>query len=238
MLGSVYRSLFAQADRLNRANILAFAEHVAGSTESPRRLLDLGCDDGTWTMELASRIAAAEVVGIEIVEDAARKARAKGIRVEPADLNHEIPMPSAHFDLVHANQVIEHVSSIDLFMTELFRVTRPGGHVIISSENGSAWHNVFAAAMGWQIFSLTNVSAKAGAIGNPLALHRGDQPFASSWTHKTIFNFDGFREIFRVHGFDDVRIAGAGYHPLPAIVGRWEPRHSHFITVLARRPPA
>ncbi len=235
MLGRLYRELFAQADRLNRENILRFADEARRARGHIDRVLDLGCDDGTWTMKLADRLGAAEVAGIEIVDTAAERARAKGIRVEKANLDRELPLPSDHFDVVHANQVIEHVSSIDLFVSEVRRVTRPGGFAIISSENGSAWHNVFAAAMGWQIFSLTNVSGKAGAVGNPLALHRGDQPFAASWTHKTIFNFRGFQEIFAVHGFHDVQVAGAGYHPLPAVVGRIDPRHSHFITAFARK---
>jgi SAM-dependent methyltransferase len=234
MLGRLYRALFDQADRLNRENILAFAD-VARNTGKVERFLDLGCDDGRWTLEVADRLACSDITGIEIVPAQAAQARSRGVEVLEASLDRELPLPSDRFTVVHANQVIEHVSSIDLFLTEVKRVLAPGGYAIISSENGSAWHNVFAAAMGWQIFSLTNVSAKAGAVGNPFALHRNDEPFASSWTHKTIFNFRGFREIFEVHGFKSVEIAGAGYHPLPAVVGRWEPRHSHFITVLAQK---
>jgi SAM-dependent methyltransferase len=235
MLSRLYRSLFAQADRLNRDNILRFAKQVRRERGDVERMVDLGCDDGAWTQELASAVDCHETFGVEIVETQAERARSRGIRVEHADLDSPLPLPSDHFDLVHANQVIEHVANVDRFVSEVYRIMRPGGFAIISSENGSAWHNVFAAAMGWQIFSLTNVSAKAGAIGNPLALHRNSSPFAASWTHKTIFNFQGFKEIFAVHGFRDVEVAGAGYHPLPAVVGRWEPRHSHFITAFARK---
>jgi SAM-dependent methyltransferase len=237
LIGRLYRELFAQADRLNRENILGFVDEARRAIGKPKRMLDLGCHDGTWTRRLADRFGCDDVVGVEIQEGPAAQARAKGIRVEIGNLDREIPSVGDAFDLVHANQVIEHVASIDLFLAELYRVVRPGGFAIISSENGSAWHNVFAAAMGWQIFSLTNVSARAGAVGNPLALHNDDAPVAASWTHKTIFNYQGFRDIFGVHGFVDVRVAGAGYHPLPAIVGKWEPRHSHFITALARKSP-
>ena len=234
MLGRLYRRLFEQADRLNRENILGFADHVR-KRGPVARLLDLGCDDGAWSMRVADRLGCSTVTGIEIVPAQAEKARSRGVEVIETSLDRELPLDADTFDVVHANQVIEHVANIDLFLGEVRRVLAPGGFAIISSENGSAWHNVFAAAMGWQIFSLTNVSAKAGAVGNPLALHRNDEPVASSWTHKTIFNFQGFKEIFEVHGFDDVRIAGSGYHPLPARVGKWEPRHSHFITALAQK---
>jgi len=236
MLGRIYRHLFDQADRLNRDNILAFADRARVERGSVASLLDLGCDDGAWTKRVAERLGCSAVSGVEIVPAQAEKARRLGIDVCEGSLDRELPFSAEAFDVVHANQVIEHVANIDLFLTEIVRVLRPGGFAIISSENGSAWHNVFAAAMGWQIFSLTNVSAKAGAVGNPLALHRADEPVAASWTHKTIFNFQGFKEIFEVHGFEDVRIAGSGYHPLPARVGKWEPRHSHFITAFARKP--
>jgi hypothetical protein len=33
-----------------------------------------------------------------------------------------------------------------------------------------------------------------------------------------------------------VTLRGAGYHPLPAWLGQWDVSHSHFITVLARKP--
>jgi ubiquinone/menaquinone biosynthesis C-methylase UbiE len=235
VIGKLYRSLFEQADRLNRENILEFASQARTELGGVARMLDLGCDDGDWTMRLANGMQCRDVSGVEIIPERAKLARDRGVQVVGADLSRELPFSDGSFDVVHANQVIEHVSSIDLFLAEIHRVTRPGGFVIVSSENGSAWHNVAAAALGWQIFSLTNVSARAGAIGNPLALHRSDEPVAASWTHKTIFNFQGFKEIFEVHGFSNVKVAGAGYHPLPAIVGRWEPRHSHFITAFARK---
>src|SRR5260221_13183373 len=158
-------------------------------------MLDLGCDDGSWTVAVADRLHCADICGIEIIPDRAELARGRGVRVEQANLDRELPWPDAAFDLVHANQVIEHVASIDLFLSEIYRVLRPGGFAIVSSENGSAWHNVAAAALGWQIFSLTNVSARAGAVGNPLALHRADEPVPASWTPKTSFNFQGFERI-------------------------------------------
>jgi ubiquinone/menaquinone biosynthesis C-methylase UbiE len=131
--------------------------------------------------------------------------------------------------------VIEHVSNVDLFVSEVFRVLKKGGHAVISTENGSSWHNVFAAAMGWQIFSLTNVSGLKAGLGNPFAIQRGGTPFTGTWTHKTIFNYRGLIEMFETHGFSKVTVAGAGYFPLPALLGRIDPRHSAFITVFAEK---
>jgi 2-polyprenyl-3-methyl-5-hydroxy-6-metoxy-1,4-benzoquinol methylase len=156
--------------------------------------------------------------------------------VTRADLSKPLAMlPDAHFDLIHANQVIEHVPNVDLFVSEIYRLLRPGGHAVVSTENGSSWHNVFAAAMGWQIFSLTNVSSLKAGLGNPFAIQRGGDPYTGTWTHKTIFNYRGLIEMFEAHRFSETVVKGAGYFPLPAFLGRIDPRHSAFITILARK---
>lgn len=222
---------FESAMDLNRKNIL---DAVPRKTDG--RLLDLGCDDGAWTMRLAERMGTRDVHGIEIVESRAAQARARGVEVTVANLNEPLPFPSGSFDLVHANQVIEHVSDVDVFTSEIVRVLRPGGAVVISTENGSSWHNVGAAALGWQIFSLTNMSGQAAGIGNPLALHRHAPIELKSWTHKVIFNFRGLREFLELHGLRDVEIRGAGYYPLPAAVGQADPRHAHFLTAVGHKP--
>lgn len=233
MLKHFFTRMYTAASEQNRANILSLVRQ--GSREGT--LLDLGCDDGTWTTTLASSVGAREMHGVEIVPSAASEARSRGIRVYELDLNRPLlEVPSNSFDIVHANQVIEHVSSVDLFVAEVFRLLKPNGYAVISTENGSSWHNVFAAIMGWQIFSSTNLSSRMAGLGNPLAIQRGNDPFSTTWTHKTIFNYRGLIEMFEIHGFTSVEVRGAGYFPLPSLLGTWDVRHSAFITVGARKP--
>jgi SAM-dependent methyltransferase len=153
--------------------------------------------------------------------------------VSVSDLTDAFPFEDASFDLVHSNQVIEHVANIDHFLAETNRVLKVGGAAVISTENGSSWHNIFAAIMGWQIFSSTNVSGLSIGVGNPLALHRGTPLDLDTWTHKTIFNYRGLIEIPGLHGLTVVQTRGAGYYPFPAQVGRLDVRHAHFIAVKA-----
>jgi len=228
MLHNWFEGLAVGAFEVNGNNI---KELVSG--QPYERLCDLGCDDGTWTLEVARAARASKLFGVEIVVDQARKACQRGIDAVVADLNRNLPFADDSFDLVHANQVIEHISSLDTFLSEIHRVLRPGGMSIISTENASSWHNVGAAVMGWQIFSLTNVSAKVGGLGNPFALHRGEAGMISSWTHKTVFNYRGLIEFHKVHGLRPQRVRGAGYHPLPPRVGRLDARHAHLLTVRA-----
>ena len=232
LLKPLFERMFNAADAANQANILRLCRAEA---KPGRSLLDLGCHDGAWTMELARAAGADRVEGVEIVPEAAAAARARGITVHSFDLNRAVPLDDASFDVVHANQVIEHLNDVDLFVAEVYRLLKPGGVAIVSTENGSSWHNVFAAVMGWQIFSLTNVSSKAAGIGNPLAIQRGAPAFSPTWRHKTIMNYRGLHELFALHGFREVAVSGAGYYPLPPIAGRIDARHSVYITAVARK---
>lgn len=226
---NLLNNLYNRAMDLNKENILSFIDENPNS-----HILDLGCDDGEWTCFLGDKAGSNNLHGIEIVSLAANNAISKGVAAKVADLNELFPYESSVMDVVHANQVIEHVPNIDHFISEIKRVLKPGGKVVISTENGSSWCNVVAALMGWQIFSLTNVSVLAGGIGNPLALHKSNSA-QSSWTHKTIFNYCGLREVFKVHGFEDVTLKGAGYFPLPAVFGAIDIRHAHFLTLTATK---
>lgn len=228
--------MYANADRVNRSNILGLVRAAGEALPGQRpRLLDMGCNDGAWAVTLGNLLHEPELSGVEIVPEQAEKARGRGLEIRVADLAFPTDFTAETFDIVHANQVIEHLPQIDVFVAEIYRLLRPGGIAVISTENGSSWHNIAAAILGWQIFSLTNVSGKIAGLGNPLAIHRAGEPFSATWTHKTIFNYLGLKELFEIHGFNEVRIAGAGYYPLPAFVGKWDPRHAAFITVRARK---
>jgi SAM-dependent methyltransferase len=227
-LAQVVGSLYRASEALNRRNI---QELIGPGPYSA--LCDLGCDDGSWTVEVAKSSHVAKSFGVDIARGPTRVAKAKGVSAVIADLARGLPFRDETFDLIHGNQVIEHVADVDHFLREVYRTLRPRGIAVLSTENGSSWHNVLAAVMGWQIFSLTNVSATRMGIGNPLALHRGQIHEMPSWTHRTIFNYLGLLELLRIHGFEVLRVLGSGYYPFPARVGRIDVRHSHFISVKA-----
>jgi len=217
---------FLSADKYNRSNILKIVDSL-----NPESMLDIGCDDGVFTSECGYSSNAKHISGVEIVESAAQLAREKGVDVSITNLENILPFADGSFELVISNQVIEHVPNLDLYMSEIFRVLAPNGTAVISTENGSSWINIFASLFGWQIFSLTNISSVQSGIGNPFALHRNQNAWPPTWTHKTIFNYRGLIEFAEVHGFKVEKIHGAGYFPLPTITARLDTRHSHFITI-------
>ncbi len=205
----------------------------AGGLAAGRTLLDVGVGDGRSLGMYAPP--AVRLVGLEIDETAAGAARGRGVDAIVCDLDHRWPVRDASVDAVSSNQVIEHVVDTDLFVAEALRVLRPGGLVAVATENLASWHNIGALVLGWQAFSLANVSATTQGLGNPLSHMRGDEPIASERSHRRIFSYRGLAELFRLHGFEDVRIVGSGYYPLPSRLGRLDPRHAAFITVVGRK---
>ena len=216
---------------LNEENIASLLEHNPDA-----EFIDLGCDNGDFSLTLARQIGTKNVSGVGIVIERLALARERGMTGYAFDLNGTFDLGTEAFDVVHANQVIEHLSNSDTFLDELYRILKPGGYAVISTENASSWCNIAASVCGLQIFSLTNFSSKRTAIGNPFNLHNTDGDRIESWNHVRIYNVFGLRDYFKVVGFRVEAIRGAGYFPLPAIFGRLDYVHSHYMTFKVRKP--
>lgn len=225
-----FKKLYLSAAAHNQKNIFSLFKK-----NKRAKFLDLGCDDGRLTLKLAARIGAKDIYGVEIVKERIKKAEARGVKVKNFNLNGEFDFPDNFFDVIHANQVIEHIHNSDNFISEIRRVLKPGGYTVISTENASSWCNIFASVMGWQIFSFTNFSARKSGLGNPWAIHRfakhrNDDPNLASWMHARVYNIRGLKEYFEFYGFKIEKIKGAGYFPLPSSWGDLDKTHCHFMT--------
>jgi SAM-dependent methyltransferase len=234
VLATVMERLWAAGEVDYRAKILGSLRKDASAV-----LLDLGCDDGAWSEELRLQLGIPpdQVYGLEVVPERALLARARGFDVRVGDLDEAWPFEDGSVDVVHANQVIEHVQRLDHFVAELKRVLRPGGTGIVCTENLASWHNVAALVLGCQPFSLTNISALR-PIGNRFALHAGERPVLESWQHVHVLTLSALRDLFAAHGLVVESSWGAGYHPFPARfaerLAHLDPRHAHFIGLVLR----
>jgi len=96
--------------------------------------LDAGCGDGRYLAALAAELpprrAGVDLSG-RILETAAARVRAD---FRQASLE-TLPFEDGAFDLVLCTQVIEHVPRPDVAVFELARVLRPGGRLVISTDN-------------------------------------------------------------------------------------------------------
>lgn len=223
--------IYAQAVDLNHRNIFDLFDKNKEAI-----FLDLGCDDGELTRLMAKSIGTSRMYGVEIIEERVKKSQENGVEVKNFDLNKNFDFEDGSVDVVHANQVIEHICNSDNFLSEIYRILKPGGYAVISTENGSSWCNIFASVLGWQIFSLTNFSNLKHGIGNPLALrHDGGVQSFDSWNHVRIYNIRGLKEYCEVFGFRVEEVRGAGYFPFPGFFGNLDTTHCHFMTLKIRK---
>ena len=221
--------MFSSAFMVNNNNILSLLEK-----ENNARLLDLGCNDGVWTQEVGRNINTINICGVDNAKEQTWKAKRNGIKTKRSNLNSVFPYRSGVFDVIHSNQVIEHLIETRSFVDEIYRVLKPGGYAVISTENLASWHNMLSLIFGWQPFSLAVISGYKIGVGNPMSIHKSDNIF-SPWEHVRVFSYKAFLEIFTERGFLIEEVLGAGYYPLPNCFAKLDPKHAAFLTIKIRK---
>lgn len=224
--------LFLRTEEANRRTILRRLPRASGGA-----MLDIGTHDGAFTLRIAQHVAAREVKGVEVVPEDAEQARRRGIDVVLADAGERLPFADRSFDIVTANQVIEHVRDTDGMLAELRRVMRPDGLACISTNNLSSWHNVVSLALGYQPLPM-HVSNEV-ILGNPLTPdHRMPHPHGAQ-SHLRLFTARGLVELASYHGLRVRHVETVGFYPLPPAVARLatrlDSRHGVFLTALFER---
>jgi SAM-dependent methyltransferase len=221
-------AVFEASEEENRRAILR-----AVKAHGPfRRVLDLGCYDGAFTVRVGAAAEAEQLAGVELLDEHAQTARARGVQVTTADVEEPpLPLPDASFDLVHANQVIEHLRHTDVFLREARRLCAPGGMVIISTNNLASWHNVATLVLGWQ--PMPSHVSDVVHVGNPMNLRAGEKHADAGQTHLRIFTGRALAELAEHHGLGLVRMQTSGYYPFPPLVARGlarlDRRHAAFL---------
>jgi ubiquinone/menaquinone biosynthesis C-methylase UbiE len=98
-------------------------------------LLDVGCGPGSITLDLAALVAPGRVVAVENVDAPLQAAREAAFRRDDRRTSFEradvmaLPYPDDSFDVVHAHQVLQHLTDPVAALREMRRVCRPDGVV-------------------------------------------------------------------------------------------------------------
>lgn len=127
------RGGLVEAEHLTRYR---FAASVCGG----REVLDAACGWG-YGSELLLRGGAKSVTGVDIAEsviDAAGAANDSRINFLVGDIE-SLPFANDSFDVVVCFEAIEHVEGWARALDEFARVLRPGGQLVISTPNDSAY---------------------------------------------------------------------------------------------------
>jgi 2-polyprenyl-3-methyl-5-hydroxy-6-metoxy-1,4-benzoquinol methylase len=106
---------------------------LLGALTPGERLLDLGCGEGSFAAAAAE--AGLEVVAADVAEEPLRRARLlhPGLDLRLIDGEGNWELEDAAFDVVWAGEVIEHVADTASWLSELRRVLRPGGRLLLST---------------------------------------------------------------------------------------------------------
>jgi 2-polyprenyl-3-methyl-5-hydroxy-6-metoxy-1,4-benzoquinol methylase len=101
--------------------------------QAGERVLDVGCAEGRFTVELAR--AGASVVGIDVAAEPLRRALARHPELDVRLVPEEGPweLDDASFDVVWAGEVLEHVLDTAAWLSEVRRVLRSGGSLLVST---------------------------------------------------------------------------------------------------------
>ena len=129
--------------------------------------LDAGCGDGRYLAALDTELPE-RIAGVDIAERIVETARARVPRADLRQANLEtLPFDDRTFDLVLSSQVIEHVLDAPTAVGELARVLRPGGRLVISTDNADNRITRVLNAPRNAIVGLLGLRGRRGQIESP-----------------------------------------------------------------------
>ncbi len=123
----------AVPEGLDPADFKARRRFLLEHVRAGMRVLDVGCGEGRFAAELAR--AGAAVVGLDVAEEPLRRGRLRHPELDLRLIEGEgsWQLPDAAFDLVWAGEVIEHVADTARWLSEVRRVLRSGGSLLLST---------------------------------------------------------------------------------------------------------
>ena len=98
-----------------------------------KKILDIGCGDGFIGKEIKNF--GYSVYGLEISEDNVKKAIKNGVKAKKGDVSKKFPFKDNSFDYLFAGEIIEHLFDTQFFISEIKRVLKKDGIVIITTPN-------------------------------------------------------------------------------------------------------
>ncbi len=159
-------------------------------------ILDLGCGQGKDLENIRKRWPGKKIslYGVDCFAPNCQKAAENGVTVYNINIeNTVIPVKDGYFDLVIANQIIEHTKEIFWVFSEVSRVLKKGGLLIVAVPNIASWHNRIRFLFGQPPGSLELLGPHVRGIMRP--------------SFERLIQADGYFEI--------VAAKGSGFYPFP-----------------------
>ncbi|MBI4789827.1 MAG: methyltransferase domain-containing protein [Chloroflexi bacterium] len=176
------------------------------------RVLDVGFGGGSDLLNVKNALLGRDAVLYGIDSDSARVAQAFASGIVGVELDIErarFPFDDCFFDIVIANQVLEHAKEIFWILSEISRVLKPAGILIAGVPNLAALHNRMLLAVGEQPTCIDLLG-----------------PHVRGFTKSGFARFVGAENYFRV-----LEVKGANFYPFPAQVAQWLSRRLPTLSV-------
>jgi|TARA_B100001741_G_scaffold313765_1_gene321822 ubiquinone/menaquinone biosynthesis C-methylase UbiE len=151
------------------------AKYLEQHLEDRSSLLDIGCGPGTITIDFAKRLKKGTVLGIDISDEIIKKARiaSQEFGFDNCSFNtgdtYHLDFEDNTFDIVHAHQLLQHLTDPVAAIKEMRRVVRPGGVVALRDADygGMIWAPTDPKLDEWmdlyqQMTKKNKVTANAG----------------------------------------------------------------------------
>jgi len=149
----------------HKNKLKVFKKLILGNEEM---VLDVGCADGHLIGRLSQFLPKSRIFALDVSKKLilSAKKKYKNISFLVAD-SHHLPFPDKTFDLVFCTETIEHVVSPKRVLSEIKRVLKPEGKLIIEMDSGSLLFRLvwffwtrFGKGRVWQDAHLNRLDAK------------------------------------------------------------------------------
>jgi len=164
---------------------------LLGQVAAGERVLDLGCGEGAFAAEL--KRAGAEVLAADVAaEPLARASRAHpGLDTRLIEPDGPWDLEDSAYDVVWAGEVIEHVADTSAWLSEVRRVLRSGGRLIVTTPD----------------------TGPLTLIGMAVSRRAFSERMDARSDHLRFYNSRTLTGLLRDFGFDEVSVRRAGGLP-------------------------
>lgn len=161
------------------------------------KILDIGSGwgDKVYAVAKSMNVPTQNVTCVDYEEDRYTK---RFFTVHKVDLETgTLPLKDEEFDLVICNQVLEHLKNIETPLTEMHRVLKSDGHLLVGTPNLTAAYNKISILLGKQ----------------PTVIKLDSE-------HVRGFAHHGLKTYLEKYGFRVVGSNSNGFYPFPIEIGR------------------
>lgn len=177
---------------------------------SPSSVLDIGCGDGFFLRELRPHVDGhAYFAGIDRDKESIAKACEMGADCRVGELEELLPFESAKFDVVFAGEIIEHVADPDFLLSEIKRVLKVNGVLVLTTPNLLCWYNRIL-----MLFGVTPMFVEQSFRANYGPSYSLGRIVTPAVGHLRIFNYVPLRSVLFHCGFEVDSIKGAARLPV------------------------